>query len=330
MWSWYGQSHRCYVYLSDVHSLTGNESADVYEAILRRSLWFTRCWTLQELLAPKWVTFHDRDWVRVGGVGSRELERRFIHCIASITGIPASVMVSNDLRRCNFAQRMSWAAHRKATRVEDMAYSLLGLFDINMPLLYGEGAKAFTRLQHEFMRQSTDLSILAWVPPSGYTWITPKITEWPPKYEYVGYTSVLAPRPSFFGESSGMSTIPEKNSAVALPWTITSKGLDITIDCDLVDWSSVPQEQVRAHDLDQRVDVFIVALDCGSVENGHPFEIALQFDSRVNLLMEEQCSGLVLQSVFRRILHFADLGESFPRESRVRIKGQRMFLPVRP
>ncbi|KAL8325642.1 hypothetical protein RB597_008750 [Gaeumannomyces tritici] len=118
-------------------------------AALSHCRWFTRGWTLQELLAPLQVHFFGKTWQylgsKVSGIGSsigltRELE--------SITDIPFAVLDSSRpvIDFC-IAQRMSWAAGRVTTRKEDKAYCLMGLFDINMPLLYGEGAKAFQRLQ---------------------------------------------------------------------------------------------------------------------------------------------------------------------------------------
>lgn len=99
---------------------------------LRNSRWFTRGWTLQELLAPDIVEFYTADWSIIGTRSSLQSE------IASITGINEMVLSgdSNPLN-CSVAERMSWAARRLTTRVEDRAYSLLGIFDVNMPLIYG-------------------------------------------------------------------------------------------------------------------------------------------------------------------------------------------------
>ncbi|KAE9373726.1 HET-domain-containing protein, partial [Stipitochalara longipes BDJ] len=143
MYSWYNASEVCYVYLADVRG--GETLLDD----LRRSEWFTRGWTLQELLAPSCVVFFDKDWNDVGTKGSLE------EIISDITGISDFI----NFKRACVAQKMSWVARRKTTRVEDMAYCLLGLFDVNMPLLYGEGENSFRRLQLEILKTSDDESI---------------------------------------------------------------------------------------------------------------------------------------------------------------------------
>ncbi|KAL1872658.1 hypothetical protein Daus18300_004204 [Diaporthe australafricana] len=120
--------------------------------------WFTRSWTLQELLAPLHVEFFNRDW-----------EHCFTKAIASealaqITGIDIDVLNhETDLTAVCVAQKMSWAATRQSTRIEDLAYSLLGIFGINMPLLYGEEERAFLRLQTEVISSCPDPTILAWM-----------------------------------------------------------------------------------------------------------------------------------------------------------------------
>jgi hypothetical protein len=119
---------------------------------LRKSQWFTRGWTLQELLAPSSIVFFDKDWIDIGTKVSLE------EIISEITGIDD---FTNFETAC-VAQKMSWAGKRETTRIEDKAYCLLGLFDVNMPPLYGEGEKAFARLQLEILKTSDDESIFAW------------------------------------------------------------------------------------------------------------------------------------------------------------------------
>lgn len=125
----------------------------------RSSRWFTRGWTLQELLAPTFLEFLDRDW---NLIGSRE---EWATEVERATGIEVKQLA--NFQPCSIATKLSWAAKRQTTRVEDRAYSLLGLLGINMPLIYGEGEKAFTRLQHELIRSSNDESIFAWGDPRG-------------------------------------------------------------------------------------------------------------------------------------------------------------------
>ncbi|KAI1124124.1 HET-domain-containing protein [Nemania abortiva] len=123
---------------------------------LRKCKWFSRGWTLQELIAPGHVEFYDRDWKCFGS------KAQLAPVLSWITGIDSAVLKGGPLDQVLVGRRMSWAANRRTRRVEDMAYCLLGIFDINMPLLYGEGDKAFTRLQEEIIRSSNDLSIFAW------------------------------------------------------------------------------------------------------------------------------------------------------------------------
>jgi hypothetical protein len=146
MYMWYKRAAVCFVYLYDVQE--GEP--------IGRSSWFTRGWTLQELIAPTKLHFYDRNWSPIASKHDLSAE------LEGITGIPQSAL--HDFRHDHYctAEKMSWAARRKTTRKEDSAYCLLGLFDVNMPLLYGEGRKAFLRLQEEIMRTSTDLSILLW------------------------------------------------------------------------------------------------------------------------------------------------------------------------
>ncbi|KAI0967926.1 HET-domain-containing protein [Xylaria arbuscula] len=129
---------------------------------LRKSRWFARGWTLQELIAPKHVEFYDRDWKCFGS------KAELAPLLAWITGVDPGVLKGvSSLEQVLVGRRMSWAANRQTRRLEDMAYCLLGIFDINMPLLYGEGEKAFTRLQEEIIRSSNDLSIFAWTAALG-------------------------------------------------------------------------------------------------------------------------------------------------------------------
>lgn len=117
-----------------------------------------RSWTLQELLAPRQVFFFN---TRFKCIGFRESLKSWI---SEATKIPKKYIQARraSVFEACVAERMKWASERKATREEDLAYSLLGLFDINIPLLYGEGKKAFRRLQAEIIRNSTDESVFAW------------------------------------------------------------------------------------------------------------------------------------------------------------------------
>ena len=150
MWRYYAESNVCYVYLADVPDAEAG-----WGSMFAESEWFTRGWTLQELIAPVCVEFYARDWAAIGTKFERYEQ------IADITAIDPSVLVrQEDFDLFSTAERLSWAAHRNVTREEDEAYSLLGLFDVNIPLLYGEGRqKAFVRLQEAVYNSTADHSI---------------------------------------------------------------------------------------------------------------------------------------------------------------------------
>jgi hypothetical protein len=157
MFAWYKNAHVCYAYLSDVPG--GNRDYEtgglsLYIA-LEQSRWFTRGWTLQELLAPDWVIVLANDWSELGTKASLATD------LTAITGITHLF----NFEEASVAQKMSWAARRKTTRLEDRAYSMMGLFNVNMPLLYGEGNRAFIRLQLEILSRIDDESIFAWSNP---------------------------------------------------------------------------------------------------------------------------------------------------------------------
>ncbi|KXH28424.1 HET domain-containing protein [Colletotrichum salicis] len=155
MFRWYEQSAICLAYLSDVEY--SEPETDECETALAKSRWFTRGWTLQELLAPTVLEFYAQDWTLLGPRFS------FGDIIEQETGIGKKYLWKEwGPRNASIAERMSWASHRTTTRTEDTAYCLLGIFDINMPLIYGEGIKAFQRLQEAIIRDNDDQSIFAW------------------------------------------------------------------------------------------------------------------------------------------------------------------------
>jgi hypothetical protein len=153
MFRWYKNAVVCYVYLSDV---AWNTDEAIMTEMLRHSRWFTRGWTLQELIAPHCIEFYSRDWRKLA------TKAELCNLLSSITGIDVPIFKGADLADISIARRMSWASHRKTTRIEDIAYCLLGIFDINLPLIYGEGTKAFRRLQEAIMGTTHDQSLFAW------------------------------------------------------------------------------------------------------------------------------------------------------------------------
>ncbi|KAI1876067.1 uncharacterized protein JN550_001563 [Neoarthrinium moseri] len=165
MFRWYQNAELCLAYLSDfVH-----DDEQTILAQLNGSRWLTRGWTLQELLAPRQVLFFGAEWELIG---DRDL---LASAIKASTGIDERYLLQHTSRFCcgkssrllrvqsaTIAEKMSWAAKRKTTREEDVAYSLLGLCRVSMPLLYGEGSHAFLRLQEEIIRRHFDPTLLAW------------------------------------------------------------------------------------------------------------------------------------------------------------------------
>jgi hypothetical protein len=139
--------------LSDISSPASDTNDKLselpFESAFRASRWFTRGWTLQELLAPSSIEFFSENGEQLGNMRSLE---RHIH---EITGIPTKALQGSSLSDFSVTERMSWIANRETTRKEDKAYSLLGIFDVYMPLIYGEGREnAFKRLQEEIDRAS--------------------------------------------------------------------------------------------------------------------------------------------------------------------------------
>lgn len=151
MFEWYRRATICIVYLSDLHLDDPN-----YQ-LLKACRWFTRGWTLQELIAPEQVEFYNANWTIIGS------KLQLKDHLQRITGVNEKVLQDSTLlASISVSTKMSWAAHRETTRTEDIAYCLLGIFNVSMPLIYGEGEKAFYRLQEEVIRATHDITIFAW------------------------------------------------------------------------------------------------------------------------------------------------------------------------
>jgi hypothetical protein len=162
MYDWYRSAEVCYVYLSDVSMPEGENWALAttdadgtepqyiweWERAFRSSRWHTRGWTLQELLAPATVQFFSVEGRRIGD--KKSLERQLLE----ISRIPVRALRGAAMSYFDVAERMSWAASRQTTRKEDMAYSLMGIFGVYIPILYGEGQdRAVRRLREEINKQ---------------------------------------------------------------------------------------------------------------------------------------------------------------------------------
>jgi hypothetical protein len=174
MFHWYQNATVCYVYLVDV--LTCVDSSEIHDKIAS-SRWFTRGWTLQELLAPANIVFYSRDWKSLG------TKSELLVVLSLTTGIEEDFLRGKELEYASISKRMSWAAKRNTSRVEDIAYCLFGIFAVNMPLIYGEGKKSFQRLQQELIKTYPyDQTLYAWGhvvdKPSCLVTNTEKLPSW--------------------------------------------------------------------------------------------------------------------------------------------------------
>lgn len=223
MYSWYQKAEECYVYLADVPAKV---------PVLIGSRWFTRGWTLQELIAPSNLTFYSGDWAKLG------TKKGLRNILAERTGIDVDILTGvKGLRSASVARRMSWACNRETTRTEDEAYCLMGLFDVNMPMLYGEGQKAFIRLQEEIMKSSDDQSLFAWIDSSAGP---------------DSYHGLLAKSPKSF-ENTG-NIVPYRDWELNTPFWMSNKGLRINL-----------------HLSRYEEDLYVAALDCPAPPNYEGF-----------------------------------------------------------
>ena len=198
MFAWYSRAHVCYAYLYDVPA---SGSLHRRDSAFRTSKWFSRGWTLQELIAPRNLMFLSQDWTMVGTKAS------LASLLEEITGIDADVLTfRRSVADVSVARRMWWASTRKTTRIEDEAYSLMGLFGVHMPTIYGEGTRAFPRLQEEILKRTSDQTLFAWGN------VLPVRTS--PLRERLAFSNyhvdshLFAPSPAAFCNSGNMTTIP--------------------------------------------------------------------------------------------------------------------------
>ncbi|KAI0669586.1 heterokaryon incompatibility protein-domain-containing protein [Trametes maxima] len=202
MYEWYAHSQVCYVYLHDVPNTRDLHSR---ASPFRESRWFTRGWTLQELIAPRSLVFLAEDWSVLGTkAGLADL-------LETITGVDADVLTfRRDLGSVSVARRMSWASHRKTTRPEDEAYSLMGIFGVHMATIYGEGHRAFRRLQEEILKRTSDQTLFAWgnVLPIR----TAPFREQMAFGSYHPDNHMFAPSPAAFSHSANMVPISMKDA----------------------------------------------------------------------------------------------------------------------
>ncbi|KAH7311606.1 heterokaryon incompatibility protein-domain-containing protein [Stachybotrys elegans] len=249
MFTWYRESERCYAYLPDVPEDDDPWSA---ESTLPKSSWFTRGWTLQELIAPRNIVFYGEGWHRIGD--KKDLQDQ----LERITKIDKHILQGGPLSKVSVAKRMSWAAHRKTRRKEDIAYCLMGIFNVNMPMLYGEGSKAFIRLQEEILKDSEDQTLFAW-------------RATPDSAKAVPFRGILASSPDEFANCGDIVPFRHINS---------SRGAQKTI---YVSKSAHETEPPRAPQLERQHAFYISHLP-EDVQVGGVYPPTVTYSSKLHLL----------------------------------------------
>ncbi|KAI0479795.1 HET domain-containing protein [Xylaria cf. heliscus] len=227
MFEWYKLSTVCFAYLSDLsvnHSIKRLPTLWRDERNQRVCRWFRRGWTLQELLAPAKLEFYDCGWNFRGLKTDLFVMRQLV----PMTGIENLKVFenSNAIWEVAVGERMSWASTRQTKRLEDIAYCLLGIFQVNMPMLYGEGMRAFQRLQEEIIKTSTDMSLFCWRA----------------KYDEPKYRGLLAHSPVEFA-SYYDTTLRSRNAIISRTsvgeekeYSVTNKGIRIDAELLRVEW----------------------------------------------------------------------------------------------
>ncbi|SPJ82352.1 uncharacterized protein FTOL_09757 [Fusarium torulosum] len=247
MFEWYASAAECYVYLQDL-------APDAHIHTLKSSRWFSRGWTLQELLAPDDLTFFDQDWHRRG------TKHDLAALIDEATGISQQILRDKHLlSQVPVSHKMSWAAYRQTTRPEDIAYCLIGIFDVKMAFIYGEGRKnAFFRLQEEIMRRTNDMSIFAWQSLS--------VNE--------KYRGVLASGPEEFVNGS---LYQQARTSLDTPeFTMTNKGVRIHSGLEYTDNGDVVlclHHSKRQEDYGS-VGIYLKAYSGGTYARMRPYDLA--------------------------------------------------------
>jgi hypothetical protein len=258
---------------------------------------------LQELIAPRHVRFYAADWTLIG------TKKTLFKQLARITGIDRNLLSGTQrLYEFSVAKRMSWAANRTTTRIEDMAYSLMsvspihkqraqrmliwypslrGMFDVNMPLLYGEGEKAFTRLQEEILKENDDQSIFAWSSASTKASSNSLNYVDMAELQQEGCVPIFAKHPRNFAQAKDI--YPQ--DPLGEPTTITNKG--VRIDLPILRMESLSKEILHRGEW---MYFFLAVLHCGYVhdKSKHPAIILRRFTSESSLhtYMRHEAAGI--------------------------------------
>lgn len=208
MFKWYRNATVCYAYLHDVtRSAPGTQMFKSQDPRRKQndleSEWFERGWTLQELLSPRHLNFFDRGWNFMGS------KKDLAGILQRVTGIDARYLTGERrIQEASIATKMSWMAGRITKEIEDIAYSMLGLLGIAMMPLYGEGTKAFMRLQKTLIESSPDESIFAWTTPAEGLACFQEFGQ-TPKFSPQNW-GMLAPSPDCFKQSGDIVVFPDR------------------------------------------------------------------------------------------------------------------------
>ncbi|KAL9612981.1 MAG: hypothetical protein Q9167_002458 [Letrouitia subvulpina] len=240
MFRWYRDAACCFAYLWDVDvdqevrssNLLSPPPSPLRNERQEYSEWFSRGWTLQELLAPRRLLFFDRRWNKLG------TRRALAGEVETATGIPAKYVTdfSAHAEDASVAMKMSWMARRSTTKEEDTAYCLFGIIGVSMDVRYGDGRKEFLRFQDKIMREPglQDESIFAWRRsyPLGY----PEASK---------CSGLLAPWPDAFEQSGGVRLRPEKYRSRG-PYELTKDGLRLPVPISLAGGAGNFLDRIKA------------------------------------------------------------------------------------
>ncbi|KAK3174150.1 hypothetical protein OEA41_001394 [Lepraria neglecta] len=247
MFKWYEGAQICFAHLADVDAK--NTSEGEVAGAIQNSEWFKRGWTLQEMLASRSILFLDANWEPLGS------RSELTPLISRATRISPEHL--RDFRRANIAQKMSWMADRTTTEEEDMAYCMLGIFDLNMDLRYGEGKKAFVRLQEMIIGSSSDESIFAW------------------RLEKFESSGLLAPWPDCFRYSGDVMLRLDKISYTRAAYQMTGQGLRFPAPLYLV-WDV--ENKTPSHFFGAKNKVVEMTIQCWTMQQGKLRAIVLFLD----------------------------------------------------
>ncbi|KAI0829669.1 heterokaryon incompatibility protein-domain-containing protein [Trametes gibbosa] len=267
MYQWYAQAGVCYAFLHDVDD---TQDPCALGSQFRQSRWFRRGWTLQELIAPRELVFISKQWRPFGTKAS------LADVVEEVAGVERAILEHRrPLSTVSVARRMAWAARRKTTRVEDEAYSLMGIFGVNIPTIYGEGRNAFYRLQEEILKHVPDQSIFAWGPLvfERYAWPCAQLQEVPlpeTTMEDTPNGHLFAPSPTAFEHSSRIDPLPldafERRIGIKVPvpeYAITSYGIRTLLPLVTIWLPSM----IEGHS-QSRLSVHVAVLACTDTSDG--------------------------------------------------------------